>query len=181
LMFWKDCTGGATAVIWWAEGGRPASGGRCCGSRVVDAQGRHCLWMSASASWAPQRDSVAAARSTRRQRGRAATVGRRLKRSCVAVPCSSCAVQQVQARRCPAVLSVVCCPVSGEPVRRRSMQACRRVQRTAAAAGPDRQGDSDTGQPRTGGGRGVVDGFDVLSFEEREGGRRSLGLAWSFA
>lgn len=51
--------------------------------------------LSVSASWAPQRDSVAAARgtrTTRMQRGRAATVGRRLKRSCVAVQCG--AVQQ---------------------------------------------------------------------------------------
>lgn len=45
---------------------------------------------------------------------------------CSAVRCSSRAVQRVQARACPAMLSVVCCPVSGEPVRRRSMQACRR-------------------------------------------------------
>jgi hypothetical protein len=94
--------------------------------------------------------AAARQRGSRESHQSAASEGSNVRRSTQAlmrrgaVQQSGGAAEQAEQAICGGALrrSVVCCPVSGEPVRRRSMQVCRRVQRTAAT-GPGRQEDSD--------------------------------------
>lgn len=99
-----------------------------------------CGAVRVSLSRAPARQRGSRAKH-QKAAGRAAAGGARFRRACEAVQCSRRAVQRVPGGSA-AMLSVVCWPVSGKPVQRRAMQACRRARRAAYSVQQQRQQQS---------------------------------------